>query len=238
MRNVVLIGWKETRTYFASPTAYVVGVVFLALTGFFFVANVSSPFPEASTRGFLVPATFIMVLFAPIITMRLLAEEQKLGTLELLLTSPVRDYEVVLGKFLASMAIFLVALAFTLYYALLLYWYGDPDTGPLLSGYLGFLMYGAAALSVGILASSLTANQIVAAVLSFGLLLILTLVNQAADIVTGTVAKTVLTEIALTGHFEDFVRGVIDTSHIIYYVTFTAVFLFLAIRSLESRRWR
>src|SRR3989304_9154250 len=154
MRNTLVIAWKETRTYFTTPMAYIVALVFLALTGYFFVADIlGTSLPEASIRGFLTPITFIMVLLAPVLTMRLLAEEQKLGTLELLLTSPVRDWEIIVGKFLSSFIFYLVALALTLYYVLLLYWFGKPDSGPILAGYLGMILYGAATLSVGLLAS-------------------------------------------------------------------------------------
>lgn len=217
--------------------AYIVGAVFLGIMGVFFVFSVDTPFPEATAQGFLANGTFIMVILAPILTMRLLAEEQKLGTLELLMTSPVRDHEVVLGKFLASMVIFIVTLALTSYYVILLYWYGDPDTGPIMSGYLGFILYGAATLAVGILASAMTSNQLVAAVLSFGILLILILLNLVTVAVSGT-ANEILTQLSLQSHLDDFLRGVIDTWHLIYYITFTSAILFITIRLVESRRWR
>ena len=153
MRNTLAIAWKEIRSYFTSSMAYVVGVVFLGLLGFFFVSSISSPFAEASAQGFLIPGTFLMVLLSPLLTMRLLSEEQKLGTLELLMTAPVRDHEVVLGKFLAAMVIFLVTIALSIYFVILLFWFGDPDLGPLLSGYLGFILFSAASLSVGLLGS-------------------------------------------------------------------------------------
>ena len=237
-RNTAAIAWREIRTYFTSPIAYIVAAVFLALTGYFFVNSISGTFPEAAIRGVLEPSTFFLVPFiAPILTMRLFAEEQKLGTLELLLTAPVRDYEVVLGKFLASFVVLAGMLALTLYYVLLLSLFGDPDLGPLLSGYLGFLLYTAAALSIGIFASSLTSDQRVAAILGIGMILALIFVEQASVFVGGT-AATFLEEAALLGHFDDFSRGVIDTWHLVYYVTFTALLLFLTVQSVESRRWR
>ncbi|MCI0771011.1 MAG: ABC transporter permease subunit, partial [Chloroflexi bacterium] len=137
MRNTLIIAWKETRSYFSSPTAYVVGAMFLVLTGIFFVFDMTRPFAEASVRGFISWATFFIVFLAPLLSMRLLAEEQKMGTLELLLTAPVRDWEVVVGKYLASLATLGATLAFTLFYVLLLFVFGDPDVGPLLSAYLG-----------------------------------------------------------------------------------------------------
>jgi ABC-2 type transport system permease protein len=180
---------------------------------------------------------FMMWWLPPLLTMRLLAEEQKLGTIELLLTAPVYDWEVVIGKYLASLTFFMTTLALTLYYVLLLYWFGNPDSGPIWSAYLGTILYGAAALSVGLLASSLTSNQIVAAVIGVGLLLLLTFIDLAADQLGGGLS-TFLAEVGLRSHFDDFSRGVVDTSNLVYYLALTGVFLFLTIRSLESRRWR
>ena len=125
MNNTFIIAWKETRSYFASPTAYVVGAMFLILTGVFFVFDITRPFAEASVRGYINWATLFIVFLAPLLTMRLLAEEQKLGTLELLLTSPVRDWEVVVGKYLASLVTLGFTLTFTLYYVILLFFFGD-----------------------------------------------------------------------------------------------------------------
>ncbi len=237
-RNTATIAWKELRTYFASPGAYIVAAVFLAVTGFLFVDSISGNFPEAAVRGFLEPAAlFVVPVLAPILTMRLLAEEQKLGTLELLLTSPIRDYQVVIGKFLASYVILILTVSLTLFYVFLLAWKGDPDMGPILSGYLGFLLYIGAALAVGILASSLSANQIVSAILGFGILLILILLGQASDQVSG-LFSTILEEASVLEHFNDFSRGVINTWNLVYYAIVITTFLFLTVRSLESRRWR
>ena len=237
MRVSLAIAWREIQAYFTSPMGYIVALVFLALTGFFFGLSISGLFPEAEVKGYISPSAFFLVFIAPAMTMRLMAEEQKLGTIELLLTSPVRDWEVVLGKFLASLTFFVGTLALTLYYVLLLFAFGNPDWGPIWSGYLGLILYGATALSVGLLASSLTNNQIVALVVGFGILLVLSLIDLASGLVDG-VASTMLSEAGLRTHLEDFSRGVVDTTHIIYYLTMTAVFLFLTVRSLETRRWR
>ena len=237
MRVSVAIAWREIQTYFTSPMGYIVALVFLVLTGYFFGLGVSEDFPEATIQRYVDPIAFILVLLAPAMTMRLLAEEQKLGTVELLLTSPVRDWEVVLGKFLASLTFFIVTLALTLYYVVLLYAFGSPDPGPVWSGYLGLILYGATALSVGLLASSLTNNQIVALVVGFGILLIMSLIDLASGQVDG-VWETVLSQIGLTAHLDDFSRGIVDTNNIIYYLSMTAVFLFLTVRALETRRWR
>ena len=237
MRNTLAIAWKESKVYFLTPTAYVVGAMFLVLTGIFFVRDVTSTFPEATVRGLVDWASFFIIFLSPLLTMRLLAEEQKMGTLELLLTAPVRDWEVVLGKYIASLGTLVVTIALTLYYVVLLYWFGDPDTGPLLSSYFGLLMYGAAALSVGLLASSLSSNQIVAAVLGMAVLLPLSFIELVSDRVSGT-AEDVLNGLSMDAHLLDFNRGIVDLSHIVYFLSMTAVFLFLTVMSLETRRWR
>ena len=238
MRVTLAIAWKEIVAYYTNPMAYIVSLVFLAFTGFFFVSDIDRPFAEASIGGMLGPVTLWMMPFLPpLLTMRLLAEEQKLGTIELLLTAPVFDWEVVIGKYIASLTFFITMLALTLYYVLLLFWFANPDSGPIWSAYLGLILYGAAALSVGLLASSLTSNQIVAAVVGVGILALLTFIDFAAGQVGGGLS-TFLSEVGMRSHFDDFSRGVVDTSNIVYYLSLTAVFLFLTIRSLESRRWR
>ena len=236
MTNTATIAWREIQAYFSTPTAYVVGAMFLILTGIFFVFDVTGPFPEASARGFITWASFFVVFLSPLLTMRLLAEEQKMGTLELLLTSPVRDWEVVAGKYLASFLALAVTMALTLYYVFLLYVFAAPDTGPVLSAYLGLYLYGAAALAIGLMASSLSSNQIVAAVIGMAILLMLSFMDRVADIVSGTAAD-VLNGLSMTDHFQDFTRGIVDTWHVVYYITLAAVFLFLTVRSLETRRW-
>ncbi|MBI4198217.1 MAG: ABC transporter permease subunit [Chloroflexi bacterium] len=238
MRNILSIAYKELVIYFTSPMAYVVAGVFLALTGVFFIDSVDQPFALASVRGLLRnTAFFLMPLIPPIMTMRLFAEEQKLGTLELLLTAPVRDYEVVMGKFMASFAILAAMVLVSLFYVVVLIFYSDPDLGPVLSGYLGMLLYSSTTLAVGLMASSLTGNQIVAATVSFGIILLFSVVGNVSAVVGGA-AATVLENLSLISHFEGFAQGVIDTSDVIYYVVMSAVFLFLTIRAVESRRWR
>jgi ABC-2 type transport system permease protein len=237
MKNTLTIAWKETKTYFSSPMAYIIIAVYTGLASYYFVTSVSGILPEASIRGFLYPSTLIFALLAPVITMRLLAEEQKLGTLELLMTAPVRDYEIVLGKFLAALASLISTLVPTIYLVLLLIWFGSPDVGPILSGYLGLILFGMAAVSVGLLASSLTANQIVAAVVSMGTLILLTVIGLAESYVGGIFTE-VVRQLSITNHFEDFARGVVDTHDLVYFLIFTIFLLFLTVRSLESRRWR
>jgi ABC-2 type transport system permease protein len=237
MRTVQAVAWKEIQIYFSSPTAYIVGMIFMALAGFFFVRDLGDPFPEASLSPFFQGATIILVLMGPILTMRLMAEEQKMGTIELLLTSPVRDWEVVIGKYIASLVFYLATLALTLYYVILLVTFADPDPGPIYAGYLGLVLYGAAILAIGLLTSTLTNNQIVAAVVAMGILLVLYFAD-AASTTLGSTASSIIGEVGIKSHFDDFDRGVIDTKHVMYYLAFIAFFLFLTIRALESRRWR
>ena len=237
MRTAQAVAWKEIQVYFSNPTAYIVGMMFLALSGFFFARDLNDPFPQASLVNFFDGATIILILIAPALTMRLMAEEQKLGTIELLLTSPVRDWEVIIGKYVASFVFLIATVALTLYYTILLYVFASPDPGPIYAGYLGLALYGGAALAIGLLCSTLTSNQIVAAVVAMGILLVMFFANLASDNIGGT-ASTIISEISIRSHFEDFDRGIIDTKHVVYYLSVIAFFLFMSVRALESRRWR
>jgi ABC-2 type transport system permease protein len=239
MRNTWIIAWKELRGYFGQPMAYVISGTFLFITGFFFVDNLSSPLPEATIRGYSLNqlwVVFLLGIMAPL-TMRLIAEEQKLGTMDLLMSNPIRDHEVILGKYLAAAVVFLVMVALSLFYPFLLQFFAEPDTGPMLTGHLGILLLGLLALSVGIFASSLTSNQIVAAVLTLGTLSIMWFIAQGTNFLGGDLADFVAF-VALRNHYRDLAVGIIETKSLIYFVSMIALFLFLAIRVLESRRWR
>ena len=159
-----------------------------------------------------------------------------MGTLELLLTAPVRDSEVIIGKFLGSLGILTVMLALTLYYPILLIWFGDPDMGPIATGYLGLFLLGCTSLAVGLFASSLTSNQIVAAVVAGGILFVLWFAGMAAGLLPEAIGE-VIGYLSLYYYFPDFMRGIIDTRAVIYYLSITVLFLFLAVRSLENSRW-
>lgn len=235
MRNTLTIASKELKSYLASPMAYIVTGIFLVLTGFFFSTSLSTYF-ETSIKGFLVPGNFLLLLLASVLAMRLIAEERKMGTLELLLTAPVRDSEVIMGKYLGSLGILVVMLALTAYYPILLASYGDPDFGPIISGYLGFFLLGSTALAVGLFASSLTSNQIVAAVVSGGILFTLWFIGMAASFLPEAMGD-VIGYLSLSYYYPDFMKGIIDTRGIIYYLSITVLFLFLAARSLENSRW-
>lgn len=236
MKNMIMIARKELRAYFASPIAYVVIGAFLAIMGVFFWWLVALG-REASLRWVLQDMVFTLLFVAPALTMRLLAEEQQSGTIELLLTLPVRDWQVVLGKFLASLAVFGAMLGLTLYYPSILFVFGNPDPGAIIGGYVGLMLLGAAFLSIGLFTSSLTRNQVVAALLGFGVMLILWLIDIAGRLF-GPPVSDVVAYLSLSEHYFDFVRGVIDTRDVTYYLSMIAAFLFLSVQTLQSRRWR
>ena len=237
MRNTVTITLKELRSYLTSPMAYIVTAIFLLLTGTFFTTYLAgTEYTDTSIRGFLDVGQYLILLFAAVLTMRLIAEEKKLGTWELLLTAPVRDSEVILGKFLASLAMLVGMLILTLYYPLLLLVFGDPDIGPIVTSYIGLFLLGGVSISVGIFASSLTSNQIVSAVVAGGILFALWFIGQFSSFLPEALGE-VLGYLSLSYHFPYFMIGIVDTRAIIYYLSVTALFLFLAIRSLETSRW-
>jgi ABC-2 type transport system permease protein len=238
MLNMIAIMRKELRTYFVSPVAYVVIAAYLVMSGVLFALLMlaQTGTAEASLSIVFGNISVILLLVAPALTMRLLAEEQKSGTIELLLTSPVQDWEVVVGKYLSSLALFLVPVAITLLYPLILRRYGSPDMGPIVGGYIGLILFGAAFLAVGVLASSVSQNQVVAAVISVAILLGLWLIGAFAQSAQPPVS-TVLSYISIISHYGEFSRGLIDTRDVIYYLSVIAVALFLAVRVLETRRW-
>jgi ABC-2 type transport system permease protein len=246
---------KELRLYFTSPIAYVVLAVFSLIAGYFFTyvfryfvlfSMQASMNPMLArdlsvTEGVLRPlfqnVSVIMLFFLPFLTMRLFAEEKKSGTMELLLTYPIRDGEVLLGKYLAALVFFLVMLSLTFTYPVLVSWTTRMEWGPLLTGYLGLVLQGAAFIAVGLLVSSLTENQIIAAAVSFGTLLIFWVISWASESAGGTLGR-VLSHLSITEHFDSFAKGVIDTKDVIYYLNMTVLSLFFTLRSLDSKRWR
>jgi len=237
VKNIGLIASKEFRSHLTSPMAYIVTFVFLLITGTFFSTYLTGTgYTDTSIAGFLNPGNLLLLLFASVLTMRLLAEEKKMGTWELLLTAPVRDSEVVLGKFLGSLGILLSMLALTLYYPLLLVWFGDPDIGPIVTSYIGLILLGSSAMAVGLFASSVTSNQIVAAVISGAILFALWFVGSAVALVPANIGE-LLAYVSLMHNFGDFTVGIIDTRAIIYYLSIIALFLFFTIRSIETGRW-
>ena len=244
MRNTTTIALKELKSYLTSPMAYIVTAIYLVLTGTFFTMYLRiNNYNDTSIRGYTDPSDsfgqwsiFLLMLFAAVLTMRLVAEEKKLGTWELLLTAPVRDTEVILGKFLGSLAVLVGMLALTLYYPLLLVLFGDPDIGPIATSYLGLFLLGGASLAVGMFASSLTSNQIVSAVVAGVILFALWFAGMIANFVPEAWGE-VLNHLSFSYNFSNFVIGIIDTRAIVYYLSVIVLFLYLAIRSLETSRW-
>ena len=237
MRNIGIIAAREFRSFLNAPMAYIVTAIFLALSGTFFASYLAGTnYSDTSLTGFFNAAGFLILLFAAVLTMRLIAEEKKLSTFEFLLTAPVRDAEIVFGKFAGSVAVLTAMLALTLYYPLLLIVFGDPDLGPIATSYFGLFLVGGASLAVGIFASSVTTNQIVAAVVAGGILFGLWFLGTAVQFAPGRLGEA-LSYLSLANHFPDFVRGIIDTRAIVYYLSVTALFLLLAVRSIETGRW-
>jgi ABC-2 type transport system permease protein len=237
MRNVLYIAGKELRSYFVSPVAYIIVAFWLVAMGFFFWLSITS-FGEASLTNVFNVVIVLLLLVAPALTMRLLSEETRTGTLELLLTAPVRDWSVVLGKFLGAFVLYIAMMALTLLYPVMLVLFGgNPDWGPIWSGYFGVLLLGMAFLSVGLFASSLSSNQMVSAVIGFVILLILYLISQVVGSV-GAGVGPVLSQLSLYDHFTSFPQGLIDPKDVVFYLTFTAVVLFITTQVVEGRRYR
>jgi ABC-2 type transport system permease protein len=234
--NTLAIAERELKSFFVSSIAWIIAAAFMAMSGFLFSVILLNS-NEASLRFLISNLSVILLFVAPFLTMRLLAEENRLGTVELLLTNPVRDIEVVLGKFLGVMGFIVVILALTLYFPALLFVFGSPDPGPIATGYLGVLLQAAAFAAIGLAISSTTENQIVAAFLTFALNLILWLSESISQFV-GKPLDAVMKYLSITSHFQDFSRGVIDTSHVIFFLSVVAAALFLTYLSLQSRRWR
>jgi ABC-2 type transport system permease protein len=253
MRNVLAIAGKELRGYFASPIAYIVLGFFALIYGFFFYAPLAFFNRQSMQMGMgmggnlnintmliapILTNTTVLILFVmPMITMRTYSEEKRSGTIELLLTSPVTDVQIILGKFLGAMGLFVAMLAVTLIHTGLLFLYGNPAWKPVATGYLGLVLMGGCFLSVGLLISSLTKNQIVAGMVTFAVFLMLWVINWIGSFV-GPTAQAVLAHLSITDHFDDFARGVIDTKHLIYYLSFMAFGLYLTARAVDSERWR
>lgn len=255
MRGFYAVFRKETTNFFVSPIAYVVLTIFLLLSGFIFWANVSLmskiSLQAANIPGFaqqlnvtdlvvrpLIQTMGLILLFVmPLISMRLFSEEKKSGCMELLLTYPVTDIGVLVGKFSAAILLLLIMLAGTWPLMLMLFGLSEPDPGVILSGYLGLLLMGCAFLALGLFISSLTENQIVSAAASFGAALLFWIVGWSSTF-TGERLGAVLKQLAILQHLESFNKGVIVLADLSFFVLFTAFFLFLTLRSLETHRWR
>lgn len=237
---------RELRAYFLSPLAYVVLFAFLILNGGVFAFIVSAlNDPRTADAGPPLELFFnflwwlILLVVAPVLTMRLLAEERKTGSIEVLMTAPVSENQVVLGKYLGALAFYVVLWLPTGLYGLILSGYAKVDWGPVAAGYLGFFGIGALYLAVGVFTSSLTKNQLVAAILSVVLLAFLSIgVLLAANLLEAPMVKQVLDYMDVMTHQQDFARGIVDTRRLVYYLSGTVFFLFLSARVLENNKWR
>ena len=236
MSPALTISRREIRTYFNSPVAYIVVTVFTIITGYLFFTQLLLE-QQADMRGFFGSMPLLFMFLAPAITMRLLADEKASGTLELLITMPVRDWEVVLGKFLAAMALICSALALTLVFAISVRVFGPLDRGPTIGGYLGLLLMGGAYVAIGVMCSAFTRNSIVAFIVSFAISFALFLFGHVIQFMPQAL-QPLVSFLSISKHFENISRGVIDSRDVIYYVSVMGISLLFATLSLESRRWR
>ena len=237
MRQVLIIAGKELRSYFVSPVAYVIAAFWLVGTGifFYFATGISQ---DASMRSVFNVVLILLLLISPALTMRLLAEETRTGTGELLLTAPIKDWAVVLGKFVGVTGLYIAMVALTLLYPLLIVLYkGNPDWGPIFSGYLGLILLGMSFLAVGLFASALTSNQMVSAVIGFVLLLLLFVVGNLSTSLGGPLGDF-LGKLSVSSRYDPFQRGVVDLRDVVFYLSLSAVVLFLTIQVVEARRYR
>lgn len=254
MRNTLVICRKELGSYFASPVAYLLLTMFGLIFGFFFWNTLGyfvyagmemqmrgQMFPmninEQIIRPLLSNVSVVGLFFIPMITMRLFAEEKRTGTIELLATSPVRDVEIIIGKWLAALLLYSCLLLFTALNFVFLFKYGNPDWKPLAIGYLGLLLQAGALLAIGTFISTLTKNQIIAGAVTFGVCLLLWVAEWVSGYDPSTWAR-VLSYLSVITHFESFGRGVLDSKDAIFYITGIFLGLFFTARSMEALRWR
>jgi gliding motility-associated transport system permease protein len=256
MRNTLAIAQKELRSYFVSPIGYIVLGVFALLYGWFYVTMLSyfvrqsmqmSQLGGASPEGMninqmmlrplLQNVTILILFLMPMVTMRSYAEEKRSGTMELLLTSPLTDMQIILGKFLGALSLWAAALAISAIHIAILFIYGSPEWKPIITAYLGLVLMGGCFISVGLLISSFTSNQIVAGIGTFGVFLMLWVINWIGSFTNPTVDK-ITQYLSIVDHFDDFAKGIVDTSHLIYYISFISFGLFLTAKSVDSERWR
>ncbi|MBI5418356.1 ABC transporter permease subunit [Candidatus Poribacteria bacterium] len=246
MRNLAALTKREFGAYYYSPIGYVVITVFMFLQGYTFwiLMNELNKARGTVTTDAVMEVFFggtvffwaCLLLIAPLITMRLISDEIKTGTLELLLTAPVTDTEVVLSKFFGAFGFYFILWTPTLSFVGILVYYINPGLGPIWAGYIGTILLGAVMLSIGIFASSLTQNQIIAAILSFLIILVFFSIGFINSFIPDQGTRDVISYISILDHYIEFPSGIIDTRHIIFYLSFTIFMLFLTVKILESRR--
>jgi ABC-2 type transport system permease protein len=236
MSPALVISRREIRTYFNSPVAYIVVTVFTAITGYLFFTQLFLE-KQAELRQLFGLTPFLFMFVVPAVTMRLLADEKASGTLELLSTMPVRDWEVVVGKFLAALALVCTAVGLTLVFALTVRMLGPVDRGPAIGGYVGLILMGGAYVAIGVMCSALTRNSIVAFIAAFGISFGLYLFGRLTQFMPEAI-QPLVAFLSIDGHFENIGRGVIDTRDVLYYLSVIGTCLLLATTALESRRWK
>ncbi len=235
MKKAMPIFRREMAAYFFSPMAYIVISVFLLLTGWFFTSDLFLS-DNSSLRSVMNVIPFIYIFFIPAISMRLISEEKKSGTIELLVTLPISDIDIVLGKYFAALGLLVVSILFTLPYALTIIMLGDPDIGMMISGYVGLVLMGAAYLSIGVFASTVTKNQVVSFIIAFIIIFALWLINKFLMIMPSYLVP-LLQFLSIDYHYNNLGRGVIDSRDVIYYLSLIVFMLSLSRLSLESRNW-
>jgi ABC-2 type transport system permease protein len=228
------IFWKEVKSYFYSPMAYILIGLFTLLTSIFFLPNLM--YGQGSFTNNLSTMGFILLVIVPILTMRILAEDRKNGTEVLLITSPASITSMVIGKYLAVCFVFLIMTVISFIYPVVLFAFGGTFSVDLIGGYIGFILLGMTFISIGVFASSLSENQVVSVIVSYVALLIMYLAGSLSSVVGGLAAK-ILNWISLMSRYDDFSRGILGLSPVVYYLSFIAVFLFLTTRVIEKRRW-
>jgi ABC-2 type transport system permease protein len=253
MRATIVIARRELTSYFSSPIAYTVISLFALIFGWFFVRFVAAFIGQSLQIGLpgrgqiniqtmvirpvLGNVSVVLLFVLPLLTMRSYAEEKRFGTMELLLTSPLTDVQIIAGKFLGAAALYCLMLGVTLPHIALLFMVGNPEWKPIVAGYLGLLLLGVSFIPIGLLISSLTRNQVVAAMATFAMLLVLWTLSWIAREASPVIQGIVLA-ISITEHFDDFTLGIIRLRHVVYYLSLTAFGLFLTGTSLDSERWR
>ncbi len=238
MLNILTITGRELKSYFLSPIAYIITGVFALFTGANFFGQLLGS-QQADLSGDFGLMMVLALFVAPALTMRLFAEENRAGTIELLMTAPVRDWEIVIGKYIAGLLAFIALLVPSLWHVVILARYGSPDYGPIASGYLAMFLVGIAFVAIGLFTSSVTQNQVIAYMMGAITLLLLWFSGFFAQALQSAQALSdALNYLYLPGHFQDFFNGVIDTTHILYFVSLAVIAIFLTVRVVESRRWR
>ncbi|MFC1512006.1 ABC transporter permease subunit [Candidatus Latescibacterota bacterium] len=235
MKKTLPIFRRELAAYFFSPMAYIVIAVFLMLTGWFFSGDLFLV-DDSSLRSLFGMVPFIFLFFVPAITMRLISEEKKSGTIELLVTMPVTDTEIILGKFFAALGLLVVAVLFTLPYGLTVIALGEPDLGMMISGYVGVVLLGGAYVSIGVFASTISRNQVVSFIIAFMIIFVLWMLDKVL-LFMPTYLVSLLQFLSIEYHFLNITRGVIDSRDVLYYVSVIVFLLVLSRLSLESRKW-